>query len=72
MFWKNVFYKIWTLQATSNEKDFLFYLNITCNIFCSTYGNITQIGDFDMKPENQKLNNFFEMNKFERLILKVH
>ena len=72
MFWKNVFYKIWTLQATLNEKNFLFNLNITYNIFCSTDGNITQIGDFDMKPENEKLNAFFEMNKFERLILKVH
>ena len=35
--------------------------------FCSTYENITLIGDFIMKLKNEKLNDFCEMNKFKHL-----
>ena len=52
-----------------NEKDFLFHLNNTYNFFCTTYENITLIDDFNMIPENKKLSDFCEMNKFEHLIL---
>ena len=51
-----------------NEKDFLFHLNNAYNIVYSTYKNITLIGDFNMKPENEELNDSCEMNKFEHLI----
>ena len=40
------------------------------SFFCSTYEDITLIGDFKMIPENKKLSDFCEMNKFEHLILK--
>ena len=50
-----------------NKKDFLFHLNNAYNFFCTTYDNITLIGDFNMIPENKKIT---EMNKFEHLILK--
>ena len=53
-----------------SKKDFLFHLSNAYNFFCSTYENIALIGDFNMKPENEKLSDFCEMNKFERLILK--
>ena len=39
--------------------------------FCTTYENVTLIGDFNMIPENQKLSNFCEINKFEHLIFKA-
>ena len=47
------------------EKDFLFHLNNAYNFFCSTYENITLIGG--IKPESEKLNDFFEENRFEHL-----
>ena len=53
-----------------NEKDFLFHLNNPSIFFCTTYENITLIGDFNMVPESKKLSDFCEMNKFERLMLK--
>ena len=37
-----------------NEKDFL--LDLNNNSFCTTYENITQIGHFNMIPENEELN----------------
>ena len=40
------------------------------NFFCPSYENITLIGDFDIKLENEKLNDFCKMNKFEYLDLK--
>ena len=54
-----------------NEKDFLFYLNNAYNFFCTTYENITLIGDFSIIPQNKKLNDLCEMNKFE-LTLRVY
>ena len=54
-----------------NEEDYLFHLNNANNFFCTTYENVTLIGDFNMTPENQKLSNFCEMNKFEHLIFKA-
>ena len=47
-----------------HEKDFLFHLNNAYNFFCATYENVTLIGDFNMIPENIKLRDFCEMNKF--------
>ena len=43
-----------------NEKDFLFYLNNAYNFFCTTYKNVTLMGDFNMIPEDKKLSNFVE------------
>ena len=54
-----------------NEEDYLFHLNNANNFFCTTYENVTLIGDFNMIPENQKLSNFCEINKFEHLIFKA-
>ena len=53
-----------------SEKVFLFHLNNAYNFFCTTYENVTLIDDFNMIPENKKLSDFCEMNKFEHLILK--
>ena len=53
-----------------NEKYFLFLLNYAYHFFCTTYENITLIGNFNMIPENKKLIDFYEINKFEHLILK--
>ena len=53
-----------------NEKDFLFHLNNAYIFFCTTYENITLIGDFNMIAENKKPRDFCEMNTFEHLILK--
>ena len=53
---------------TFNVKDFLFHLINGYKLFCSTCKNLTLNGDFNMKPENEKLNDFCDMNKFERLI----
>ena len=55
--------------SSLNEKDFLFHLNNAYNFFCSTDANITlEIWDFNIKPENEKVNAVCEMNKFEYLI----
>ena len=49
-----------------NQKNFLKYLNNADNFFCSTFTNVTLIiEDFNIKPENKKLNDFWEMNKLE-------
>ena len=53
-----------------NGKDFLFHLINAYNSFCTTYENITLICDFNMIQQNKKLSDFYEMNKFEHLILK--
>ena len=53
-----------------NKKDFLFLLNNGCNCFCITHENITLTEDFNMIPENDKLDNLREMNKSEHLLLK--
>ena len=53
-----------------NEKDFLFHLNNAYNFFCTAQENVTLMGDFNMIPENKKLSDFCEMNKFEHLVLK--
>ena len=47
-----------------NERDFLFHLNNAYNFFCATNENVTLIGDFNMIPENIKLSDYCEMNKF--------
>ena len=39
--------------TSCNEKDFLFHLNNAYNFFCTTYENITLIGDFNMIPEKK-------------------
>ena len=39
-----------------SKKDFLFHLNNAYNFFWFTYENIKLIGDFSMKPVNEKLN----------------
>ena len=49
------------------RKIFCFIWIMLIFFFCTTYDNITLIGDFNMIPENQNLS---EMNKFEHLILK--
>ena len=46
-----------------NEKDFLFHVNNAYTFLCTTYENIALIGDFNMLLENQKLNDFCQMNK---------
>ena len=56
--------------SSLNVNDFLFCLINGYKIFCSTYKKLTLNGAFNMKPENENLNNSCEMNKFERLILK--
>ena len=45
-----------------NENDFLFHLNNPSNFFCTTYENVTLIGDFNVIPENKnkKLSNSVE------------
>ena len=48
----------------------MFHLNNAYNFFCTIYENITLIGDFNMIPQNTKLSDFCEINKFEHLILK--
>ena len=53
-----------------NKKYFLLHLNNAYNFFCTTCENITLIGNFSMIPENKKLSDFCEINKFEHLILK--
>ena len=55
---------------TFNVKDFLFHLINGYKLFCYTCKSLTLNGDFNLKPENEKLNDFCDMNKFERLILK--
>ena len=53
-----------------NEKDFLLHLSYAYSFFCSIYENITLIGDINMKPENERLNDFYAMNKIDYFILK--
>ena len=55
-----------------NENDFLFHLNNPSNFFCTTYENVTLIGDFNVIPENKnkKLSDFCGINKFEHVIMK--
>ena len=63
---------MWLYKPPSfNEKDVFFHLNNAHNFFYITYENITLIDDFNMIPENKKLSDFCEMNKFERLILTL-
>ena len=56
--------------SSFSEKDFLFHLNNAYNFFYAIHENITLMDDFKMIPENEKLSDFCEMNKFEHLILK--
>ena len=51
-----------------NKKGFLFHLYNTHNIFSTTYENLTLIGDFNMIPENEKLNDFREINNKQSFI----
>ena len=61
-------FEILTLKIVSDKMVILF-MNLhkhpslnEKNFLCSTYENITLIGDFNMKPEYKKLNDFCKMN----------